>query len=186
MSDEIVIRCCAPTLAAIKTGSLFNFVFDSREDLTQSLRNVNSCLTGKGARAIPLRCRDGHALIYIYRPKMLERDLQDPVAQEILARCGYPAGGAEKRIAQLMIRLRECADFPHEIGLFLGYPPVDVRGFMERKTCKCTGLWKVYESDEAVAQRIFARCRNCTDAYLRRRQQGWSLSRLTIRPRESA
>lgn len=23
MSDETVIRCCAPTLAAIKTGSLF-------------------------------------------------------------------------------------------------------------------------------------------------------------------
>lgn len=26
MSEEMLIRCCAPTLAAIKTGSLFNFV----------------------------------------------------------------------------------------------------------------------------------------------------------------
>ena len=30
MSDEVVIRCCAPTMAAIKTGILFNRAFESR------------------------------------------------------------------------------------------------------------------------------------------------------------
>ena len=48
MSDEIVIRCCAPTLAAIKTGSLFSCAFGSREEMTDSLRAINRCLISKG------------------------------------------------------------------------------------------------------------------------------------------
>ena len=37
MSDETVIRCCAPTLAAIKTGSIFNCAFGSRDEMTATL-----------------------------------------------------------------------------------------------------------------------------------------------------
>ena len=41
-----------------------------------------------------------------------------------------------------------------------------------------------FESDEEEAKKYFARCKNCTQAYLRRRQEGWDLSRLTIQPRQ--
>ena len=133
---------------------------------------------------MPLRYRDGKALIYLCRPGMLETDLRDPQAEAILRENGYPDGAPIQRINHLIRRLRECESFPHEIGLFLGYPPADVRGFMEGKACKCTGLWKVFETDEQEAQRYFARCRHCTDAYLRRSREGWSLSRLTIQPRQ--
>ncbi|MBQ9197303.1 MAG: DUF3793 family protein [Clostridia bacterium] len=184
MSDELVIRCCAPTLAAIKTGSLFNCPFESQAELTESLRLINRCLIQKGVRAFPLRYLNGRALIYLFRPQMLERDLQNPVAESILRENGYPEGTPMTRILYLIRRLRECESFPHEIGLFLGYPAVDVRGFIEHKECKCTGLWKVFESDEEEAKRIFARCRRCTNAYVRRNQEGWSLSRLTIGPRQ--
>ena len=185
MSEETVIRCCAPTLAAIKTGNLFNCAFGNWEEMTESLRAVNRCLIRKGVRALPLRWRDGKALIFLYRPAMLEHDLHDPLASQILNACGYPQGCTAGRIMFLIRRLRERGDFPHEIGLFLGYPPVDVRGFMEHRECKCTGLWKVFESDETEAQRYFARCRRCTEGYLRRNQEGWSLSRLTIQRRLS-
>ena len=184
MSEEMVIRCCAPTLAAIKTGSLFNCAFESRRELTESLKAINRCLLRKGVTAMPLRYRDGRALVYLCRLDMLEADLRDPLAEAILRENGYPEGTPVQRIAHLIRRLTECEAFPHEIGLFLGYPPADVRGFMEGKRCKCTGLWKVFESDEAEAQRYFARCRHCTSAYLQRSREGWSLSRLTIQPRQ--
>ena len=184
MSEETVIRCCAPTLAAIKTGSLFSCPAQSQEELTESLRMVNRCLIRKDVRAFPLRVQNGRALIYLYRPKMLESDLQNPIAEGILRKTGYPEGKAIEKIAYLIRRLRECDSFPHEIGLFLGYPAVDVKGFIEHKECKCTGLWKVFESDETEAQRYFARCRRCTEGYLRRKQEGWDLSRLTIQPRQ--
>ncbi len=184
MSDETVIRCCAPTLAAIKTGSLFNCPFDSRKEMTESLRAVNRCLVHKGACAIPLRFQGKKALVFLYRPQMLEKDLKDPAAEEILRNCGYPEGKPIERIIYLIRRLGECAVFPHEIGLFLGYPPADVLGFIEHRQCKCTGLWKVYESDEKKAKQIFSRCRHCTEAYLLRNREGWDLSRLTIQPRQ--
>ena len=90
MPDEIVIRCCAPTLAAIKTGSLFNYPFESREDMTASLRTMNRCLLRKGVCALPLRYQDGKALIYLYRPAMLDQDLSDSLAADILKEAGYP------------------------------------------------------------------------------------------------
>ena len=183
MSEEIVIRCCAPTLAAIKTGSLFNCLFESREDMTASLRAINRCLLQKGVCAIPLRYQDGKALIYLYRPAMLEQDLSDSLAEDILNEAGYPDVNSTRRILWLIRRLRESDSFPHEIGLFLGYPAVDVRGFIRHGVCKYTGLWKVYESDAEQARKVFERCRNCTKAYLQRSQEGWSLSRLTIQPR---
>ena len=184
MSEETVIRCCAPTLAAIKTGSLFNSRFESREEMTASLRSINKSLLPKGVCVLPLRYEGGKALIYLYRPSMLEEDLRNPVAAELLKEAGYPGGSTAGHIAWLIRRLKESETFPHEIGLFLGYPAVDVRGFIRRGECKCTGLWKVYESDVPQAQRTFARCRHCTRAYLQRRREGWDLSRLTIRPRQ--
>ena len=184
MSDEMVIRCCAPTLAAIKTGSLFNCAFESRREMTESLRAINRCLLQKGVTALPLRYQSGKALVYLCRMDMLEADLRNPQAEAILREYGYPEGTTIRKIACLIRRLRECEAFPHEIGLFLGYPPADVRGFMEGKACKCTGLWKVFETDEQEAQRYFARCRHCTNAYLQRSREGWSLSRLTIQPRQ--
>ena len=36
-------------------------------------------------------------------------------------------------IVKLIGRLQENEGFPHEIGLFLGYPPEDVLGFIENK-----------------------------------------------------
>ena len=46
--------------------------------------------------------------------------------------------------------------FPHEIGVFLGYPVKDVRGFIENegKRYLMIGYWKVY-SDLADARMIF-------------------------------
>lgn len=48
MSDEVVIRHCAPTLASIKAGSLFTSRFESEEEMRRSLRGLNQRLRGRG------------------------------------------------------------------------------------------------------------------------------------------
>ena len=42
------------------------------------------------------------------------------------------------------------AEFPHELGIFLGYPLADVKGFIEHngKDFLYQGYWKVYENVE--------------------------------------
>ncbi len=181
MSDDDLVRHCAPTLAGIKTASLFTCPYKTRDSLLDSVRQMNKRLTGKGLRVLPLRFSDKKALIYIYRPKKLSADLADTAAAEILERCGYESGSCEKCIVKLVQKLRQQKDFPHEIGLFLGYPPEDVCGFMEQgpDCCKCTGCWKVY-GDEAAAQKKFAQYKKCTRVYCDQLAKGNNIERLTV------
>ncbi len=180
MSSETLIRCCAPTMACLKTGNMFNCAFDGHEQMIAELRQLNQRLRNKGLRILPLRWRDGKALLYLYRPKMLERDLQNPKAWNLLSECGYVRKDVHACIAQLIARLRTGDEFPHEVGLFLGYPPADVEGFMHRKeSFKFCGLWKVYDDVEG-AIRQFARCRHCTEVYLKCLSRGFSLDRLAV------
>lgn len=55
------------------------------------------------------------------------------------------------------------AAFPHEIGIVLGYPAGDVRGFMEHAGANfvACGGWKAYAQPQA-ALRAFERNRRCT------------------------
>ena len=180
MSEEMVIRCCAPTMACLKTGNMFNCAFENREQMTDDLRRLNRCLGRKGLRILPLRWRDGKALLYLYRPKMLERDLGDPLARRLLSESGYSSENMSACLARLITRLRTEADFPHEVGLFLGYPPADVDGFMHRQEeCKLCGIRKVYDDVESVL-RQFARYRHCTEVYLNCLSRGFSLDRLAV------
>ena len=78
-----------------------------------------------------LKITKTRALIYLYRPDRLEKDLADKTAAELLSERAYPVGCTERCVAELIRRVRHEEDFPHEIGLFLGYPSEDVSGFIK-------------------------------------------------------
>ncbi len=181
MSEEAVILHGAPTLAGIKTGSLFRCEYEGVEAMRASLREWNRRFSGKGLRVVPLSFENNKALLYLYRPERLSRDLSDGAASEILSDFGYCGGSPTRCIRCLAKRIRNNAEFPHEIGLFLGYPPEDVRGFLEHRECdlKCVGCWKVY-GDEAKAQKTFRLFRRCSEIYRQRFQNGTSIERLTV------
>ena len=75
----------------------------------------------------------------------------------------------------------ESGEFPHEVGLFLSYPPEDVKGFIDHRAngFKCAGLWKVY-GDEAKAQALFAKFKKCTEIYCALWQTGSKLEQLAV------
>ena len=181
MSDDLFVQCCAPTLAGIKTGSLFTFAYESRQAMTEDIRSLNRTLAPHGLRILPLRFSKGRALLYLFRPAGLRRDLRDKTAMEILNEAGYGGLGLEQCIQRLKKRLCESKDFPHEIGLFLSYPPEDVRGFIDNKAqnYKFIGYWKVY-GDENKARRTFEQYIKCTDSYCRSLSAGYGLAELAV------
>ena len=180
MSDHQLVRFCAPTLAGIKTGSLFTIHF-STEDIRHEITELNRSLKRKGIRIIPLKVCETHALIYLYRPEMLDKDLKDPMAVKILRRFGYQISSSDRCVADLVRRLNSSPVFPHEIGLFLGYPPSDVDGFINNPNegfC-AVGYWKVYSNaDEAL--RVFERYTRCTEEYGRMLNSGRTLEQLVV------
>ena len=153
MSEEMVVRQAAPTLAGIKTGSLFPCPCAEKDVLLGEIRAFNRHYLSRGLCLLPLRFAEGKALLYLYRPAALQRDLRAQTAKALLADAGYPCGSCGGCVARLVRRMREGAEFPHEIGLFLSYPPEDVKGFIENHAAnaKCTGVWKVY-GDERQAR----------------------------------
>ena len=182
MPEEMVIRHCAPTLAGIKTGSLFSCPYDSEAQLREDVRAMNRLLVPKGLRVLALRYHKGLALIYLYRPDRLGRDLEAPEAAQLLAERGYPCSNPDRCVIRLMAALRDSQEFPHEIGLFLGYPPDDVAGFIRwgAKHYKCVGEWKVY-GDEQRARRLFAQYRACTRCYQDLWNRGRTVEQLAVR-----
>ena len=76
MSEEMVVRQAAPTLAGIKTGSLFPCPCTEKETLLEEIRAFNRRYLSRGLCLLPLRFTEGKALLYLYRPAALRRDLR--------------------------------------------------------------------------------------------------------------
>ena len=180
MSEELIVRHGSPTLPGLKTGSLFSCACPDGAELCRTLRSWNRRLAPKGVRALGLRLLKGRALIYVYRPARLARDLERAEVRALLADRGYPTD-ATACVRTLCQRLRRTEEFPHEIGLFLSYPPEDVRGFIENRAggFKCVGCWKVY-GDAAAARALFGKYSHCTRVYCDRYARGVPLERLTV------
>ena len=181
MPEETVIRQCAPTLAGIKTGSLFSCQFDDKNQVMEEIRQFNKKFVSRGLCLIPMRFDERRVLLYLYRPAGLRKDLQDEMARQVLEQEGYPLTNSNKCIARLIRRLQRQQQFPHEIGLFLSYPPEDVIGFINNNAgnYKYCGTWKVY-GDVNRALDTFARYRKCTESYLKRWSEGVNIEKLAV------
>jgi len=181
MSEDTLIQFCAPTLAGIKSASLFSCCCESRKQFLEDVRRLNRILTPKGLRLIPLRLRDGKALVYLYRPDRLGKDLRSREAQALLRENGYTEADTVRCLSQLRRKLQTQDTFPHEIGLFLSYPPEDVRGFMDNgaENSAYTGCWKVY-GDVEKARRIFRSYHHCRECYSRQWTKGAPFERLVV------
>lgn len=181
MLEQYLISQCACTLACIKTGSLFSWLGPADRSFWKQMAWWNACLGRKGICLRVLRYGQHSVLVYVYRPACLAADLCRPDTAAFLHRLGYAQLDVDSALQTLTVRLHTQPEFPHEIGLFLGYPLDDVVGFIENggKNCRETGCWKVY-SDEEQARRTFARYRKCREAYTRMWQAGRSPAQLAV------
>ncbi len=156
MSEELVVEQCSPTMAGLKTGNLFSCPAEDTRTLWQSIRRLNQRLVPCGIRLVPVKSLGDRELIYMYRPEKLRRDLREQGARAILREKRYPTEDPERCVVELVRRLNRGKDFPHEIGLFLGYPAEDVSGFIRHgaRCAKCVGTWKVYGDEESARKKF--------------------------------
>ena len=180
--DRAIVDHASPTLARLKLGNLFNMVVDP--DFFGDFARLRDEFLKKGVRLTLLNYAGGRALVYIYRSDELSARLQDLRTQAFLSTCGYGDFSVDAALRTLRSRLRGYDAFPHEIGVFLGYPLEDVIGFIENagRNCLTCGCWKVY-SNELEALKAFQRYEKCKAVYQRLFASGCPLSRLTVAAR---
>ncbi len=179
--ERYIVEHASPTLARIKTAGLFTIKYINLDDLKSRVNGYNKAFFEKSVKIKILKTKDNIALIYVYRENLLIRDLNNDLSKDILIKYGYINFEIEEILNRLKDRLSLYKDFPHEIGLFLGYPPEDVIGFIcnEGKNCNLCGYWKVY-GDTKSAIIKFAKYDKCRAVYKKLWQEGRDILRLTV------
>ena len=179
MLDRAIINHASPTLARLKLGNLFNYPVSA--DFDTEFADLQAMLRGKGVALSVLRKTREKALVYVYRANELARALRKDGVRSLLKSCGYTCFDVDDALETLKSRLNDADAFPHEIGVFLGYPLEDVLGFIENggRNCLACGCWKVY-ANECEALAAFKRYEKCKSVYQRLFASGCPLSRLTV------
>ena len=181
--EAVLVRQCAPTLAGMKPGSIFCFNHSPLEVSRQKVCQWNKQLApfGLTVQILLERPGSGSVIVFVYRHDCLEQMLSDDAYQRFLAEAGYERTNLDGLLEQLAHRLRTQPEFPHEIGVFLGYPLRDVIGFIENhgRNFTCCGFWKSY-GDPAEMQVCFACYRRCIQTYVAMFEQGIPIERLAV------
>lgn len=188
--EMILAAQCAPTLAGVKPASLFRWSPDRTAGLMDSRRETGEteelrwkrilAPCGIHLRVLKVCPRTGDRLVYLYREHWIREILNTADVRDFLSGMGYDiADNCSGLLRQLGQRLCTEAPFPHEIGVFLGYPLEDVTGFMQHHGQNYTycGCWKVYGNPEE-AKRRFAEYHRCTAFYCESVRSGIPLTSL--------
>lgn len=143
---------CAEVLAGVKPANLISLV--NRNQLCgRNLYLLWQSYHEELAARLPdltirvLQTRERALLLLCYNNDQLERHMAHAGIRTLLRKAGYEANSSiEAQLGELSRRIESKGSFPHEIGLFIGYPAKDVAAFMGLIklpfTCQC--LWKIY------------------------------------------
>jgi hypothetical protein len=154
--ESMIVCFAAPVVAGIKCGALIN-LRRGGEDLGQVWFAIKDKITEKlGLEFAEISYSKNYILLLVFRSDLLMDRVSSAETRKFLGDLGYDceSGSAVSYIENLIERFK--TRFPHEIGVFLGYPIEDVKGFIENrgKNSKLSGYWKVY-GDEANARKKF-------------------------------
>lgn len=142
IENQIVLQC-APLIVGLRISSLFII---SKGNLKQ----IHGLLGKSQICYYVFYLTEERAVILLYHRHRLEDYLGQTEVRDFLRKRGYPLIRLEDILQEFRRRYRHyctgMGDFPHELGLILGYPIEDVKGFIryKGKNPLYAGYWKVY------------------------------------------
>lgn len=148
-----VVTQCAPVLKGVKISNLITMK-------PGGWRKIRAYLKKSRIICIPLYADAEKEVLFLYRYEQLERHLKNREVREFLRSCGYESF----EVASVLVRLKRryqlyagiSKEFPHELGVLLGYPVGDVQGFIDNRgeNSLTSRYWKVYQNPKE-AEKIF-------------------------------
>ncbi len=170
---ECLIFHCAAALAGIKPASLVSCNRSDYPDFALELRELNPRLNPKDIFFAPVCGCKKRVFLLVFRARPFSLLLGKPEVAGYLRQEGYPVSlGINAVISHLRKRLAGSREFPHEVGVLLGYPVSDVTAFVRNKGAhsKLSGYWKVYSNEKAAAV-LFGRYDRCREVLCKRLQK---------------
>ena len=112
----------APAMLGIKPACLMSME-KNKDGLEENVELFNSRAYTKGMKLTVLCECKSRKLLFLYNEKLLSDRLADNRVRKLLESFGYDSRMTlEQQLERLSGRISASEDFPHEIGLFLGYP----------------------------------------------------------------
>lgn len=150
--DCLTAHLISEVLAEVKPANLISLVNRIRpcgrnlyQLWVQYQQPINSRL--RNLEFIALRSSTKATLLLCYNRQQLEQHLSHAGIRRLLQKAGYNQDdGLDALLVMLKQRCNKNDCFPHEIGLFIGYPAKDVAAFMGfiKLPFACQALWKIY------------------------------------------
>lgn len=144
---------CAPLIAGLKTS---NLLIIPKENVPKVKRILKRTILSY----FILYVGEEKTILLVYDASSLGEYLGRKKVKNLLLQWGYKESSMREWLYLLQERYKryveERANFPHEMGLFLGYPVEDVVGFIENsgKNSLYSGYWKVY-GDVSEKMKLF-------------------------------
>lgn len=146
---------CAPLLEGIKLSNLVKLTQEQSEELCRHIRK-------SGLTIWFLTYENDGNQVLLFRREQMKAFLSKPRIQRILRTFGYQEFAIPEVLRLLSAHMRDYKDgkqeFPHELGILLGYPICDVLAYMENhgENYKYCGYWKVYHDLSSAMRRFEA------------------------------
>ena len=175
---------CSLVLSGIKPSNLLIYNNHCEGCISEELRNT-------GTEYMKLYTGTKESVSIIFNRKKLEETLSDIENREFIKQYGYEIFSVDEVIERLAMRYTEFkegrAEFPHEMGIVLGYPLEDVSGFIENngKNYLYSGYWKVYKNDEEKI-RLFKTYKDIKKYFVEQIENGKQIYQICSECREFA
>jgi len=183
--EEIFIEHCAPLLAGIKTSCLFSVKHGDYNELYEKIITLNKILNKKDIYIKVIKkfnSSNSFYLIFVYRKTKLSERVNEKLINIFLKDYGYSkCENVNEYLDILTEKLNSSDSFPHEIGIFLGYPLNDVISFIKEKgkNFVSCGIWKTY-SNKNHYEKVFLIYNKCKQLYTELYKNGHSIERLAL------
>lgn len=161
---------CAPLITGLKVANLL--IIPSKNE-----EFVGAILDGTDISYMRLAKSECKTTFFLYREASLTVWLTKAENRVLLRETGYNGKVLSDILRAVQIRyeayVQKGKDFPHEIGVLLGYPAEDVKGFVvnEGKNYLYFGYWKVY-GDLSEAKQLFYKFDRAKEALIELVSQG--------------
>jgi hypothetical protein len=162
-----LVRCIAPTIAGIKPATLMNIsVYNG--GLPDVWDYYKKNIFNKSViNYYELKRTDKNVIVLFFNYYQLSKLLRKKPVREFLCSCGYESYSIERVLN--MLEYGYTCQCPPEIGIFLGIPLKDVKGFMGLNSLQNTkrGMWKIY-GDPTVSENLMNNYRNAKNIIIER------------------
>ncbi|MCY1151057.1 MAG: DUF3793 family protein [Sphaerochaetaceae bacterium] len=155
--SETLIKFCSPVFAGLKPSYLI--MVKNNEYLNKEANKLKPILKKNGFRLRELGGCINVRRYLLFNEKDLEKAIHTDLNINLLKQLNYKITNIDDLITQLYKRIEtKNLPFPHEIGIFLGYPYSDTIGFINNKgeNEKYCGYWKVYANVEQAKKNFLS------------------------------